>query len=102
MNNRGIYREKLSDSERENSLRRRVALAAGHAMASVQRAVKYGRIRQSLTYWCLNTDWNWDIDRICTTAKDLGLPKRGTRSAGDVADPTQAWFAECAGAEWHA
>jgi sugar phosphate isomerase/epimerase len=41
-------------------------------MASVQRAVKYGRLRQSLTYWCLNTDWNWDIDRICLTAKDLG------------------------------
>jgi sugar phosphate isomerase/epimerase len=41
-------------------------------MASVQRAVKYGRIKQSLTYWCLNADWNWDIDRICTTAKDLG------------------------------
>jgi hydroxypyruvate isomerase len=41
-------------------------------MASVQRAVKYGRIKQSLTYWCLNIDWNWDIDRICTTAKDLG------------------------------
>lgn len=41
-------------------------------MSSVQRAVKYGRIKQSLTYWCLNADWNWDIDRICTTAKDLG------------------------------
>jgi hydroxypyruvate isomerase len=41
-------------------------------MANVQRAVKNGRIRQSLTYWCLNTDWNWDIDRIATTAKDLG------------------------------
>jgi hydroxypyruvate isomerase len=41
-------------------------------MASVQRAVKNGRIQQSLTYWCLNTDWNWDIDRISTTAKDLG------------------------------
>jgi sugar phosphate isomerase/epimerase len=41
-------------------------------MASVQRAVKHGRIRQSLTYWCLNVGWNWDIDRICSTAKDLG------------------------------
>ena len=49
-----------------------LALAAGPAMASVQRAVRYGRIKQSLTYWCLNTDWNWDIDRICSTAKDLG------------------------------
>jgi len=41
-------------------------------MANVQRSVKYGRIKQSLTYWCLNTDWNWAIDRICTTAKALG------------------------------
>ena len=49
-----------------------LALTAGPAMASVQRAVKYGRLKQSLTYWCLNTDWNWDIDRICITAKDLG------------------------------
>jgi sugar phosphate isomerase/epimerase len=49
-----------------------VALAFGLAMDSVRRAVKHGHIRQALTYWCLNTDWNWDIDRICTTAKDLG------------------------------
>ena len=66
----------------ENSVSRRallfggligsLALAADPAMSSVQRAVKYGRIKQSLAYWCLNTDWNWDIDRICSTAKDLG------------------------------
>lgn len=32
-----------------------------------------GRIKHSLTYWCLNgTDWKWDLDRICETAKDLG------------------------------
>jgi hydroxypyruvate isomerase len=43
-----------------------------HENPGVERAVKYGRIKQSLTYWCLNIDWNWDIDRICTTAKDLG------------------------------
>jgi hydroxypyruvate isomerase len=30
-------------------------------------------IKQSLTYWCLNgTSWNWDIERICQTAKSLG------------------------------
>jgi hydroxypyruvate isomerase len=30
-------------------------------------------IKQSLTYWCLNgTSWQWDIDRICETAKSLG------------------------------
>lgn len=32
-----------------------------------------GRIKQSLAYWCLNgTRWNWDIERICRTAKSLG------------------------------
>jgi sugar phosphate isomerase/epimerase len=40
---------------------------------AVQRAVKHGRIRQSLTYWCLNgTEWHWDLDRICATAQALG------------------------------
>ncbi len=35
--------------------------------------VKNGRIKQSLAYWCLNaTEWNWDIDRICRIAVDLG------------------------------
>ena len=37
--------------------------------------VKNGRIKQSLAYWCLNaTNWNWDIERICETAKGLGCP----------------------------
>jgi hydroxypyruvate isomerase len=50
-----------------------VMLNEGEATATVPRAVKHGRIRQSLTFWCLNgTEWNWDIDRICTTAKGLG------------------------------
>ncbi len=32
-----------------------------------------GRIRQSLTYWCLAaTDWAWDLERICLEAKKLG------------------------------
>lgn len=35
--------------------------------------VPQGNIKQSLAYWCLNgTHWNWDIDRICRTAKSLG------------------------------
>src|SRR5437763_774272 len=39
------------------------------------RVVKNGRIKQSLAYWCLNaTEWEWDIDRICTTAVELGCP----------------------------
>jgi hydroxypyruvate isomerase len=32
-----------------------------------------GRIKQSLAYWCLNaTHCQWDIDRVCRTAKELG------------------------------
>ena len=32
------------------------------------------RIKQSLAYWCLNgTEWEWDIDRICRTAVELGF-----------------------------
>jgi sugar phosphate isomerase/epimerase len=39
----------------------------------VKKVIKNGRIRQSLVFWCLNgTDWKWDVERICTTAKDLG------------------------------
>ena len=31
------------------------------------------RIKQSLAYWCLNaTSWNWNIDRICDAAVQLG------------------------------
>src|SRR5690242_3564707 len=65
-------------------LSRRAALAAGLSgsaaletltAAAVPRVVKNGRIRQSLVFWCLNgTDWKWDIDRICSTAKALGCP----------------------------
>jgi hydroxypyruvate isomerase len=41
--------------------------------AVASRVVKHGRIKQSLAYWCLNaTEWKWDIDRICLTAKGLG------------------------------
>ena len=40
---------------------------------TVPRAVKNGRIRQSLAFWCLNgTECKWDIERICNTAKALG------------------------------
>jgi hydroxypyruvate isomerase len=43
-----------------------------HAIPS---AVKHGRIRQSLVYWCLNgSPWHWDIERICTAAINLGCP----------------------------
>ena len=45
------------------------------AAAAVPRAVKRGRIKQSLAYWCLNAPpWKWDIERICATAKGLGCP----------------------------
>ncbi len=37
------------------------------------RVARNGNIKQSLTFWCLNgTDWKWDIDQICATAKSLG------------------------------
>jgi hydroxypyruvate isomerase len=37
--------------------------------------VKNGRIKQSLAYWCLNaTDWQWNLDRICAAALQLGCP----------------------------
>jgi hydroxypyruvate isomerase len=49
------------------------ALAAAANADTVPRAVTNGRIRQSLAFWCLNgTNWKWDIDRICATAKGLG------------------------------
>jgi hydroxypyruvate isomerase len=39
----------------------------------VEKVIKNGRIRQSLTYWCLNsTEWAWSIERICEAAKALG------------------------------
>jgi hydroxypyruvate isomerase len=57
----------------ENISRRVVLGAAGMAAAAVKRAVRNGRIRQSLTFWCLNgTEWKWDIERICSTARELG------------------------------
>jgi hydroxypyruvate isomerase len=32
-----------------------------------------GRVKQSLAYWCLNaTNWKWDVERICETARRLG------------------------------
>jgi hydroxypyruvate isomerase len=51
-----------------------VSLAPVAAVAApAQRAVRHGRIRQSLAFWCLNaTDWKWDINRICETARSLG------------------------------
>jgi hydroxypyruvate isomerase len=33
-----------------------------------------GRFKYSLPYWCLaSTEWNWEIERICDTAKKLGI-----------------------------
>ncbi len=46
---------------------------AAKSTGTIPRAVKHGRIRQSLTFWCLNSaPWNWDIERICVTAAGLG------------------------------
>ena len=39
------------------------------------RAVRNGRIRQSLALWCLeDTEWGWDLERVCELARDLGCP----------------------------
>ena len=47
--------------------------------------IKNGRIRQSLAYWCLNaTDWQWDIHKVCETARSLGC-----RSV--ELSPTELW-----------
>lgn len=59
------------------SVTRRAVVSAGSVAAAeaatIKRAVKNGRLRQSLVFWRLNgTDWKWDIDRISSTAKDLG------------------------------
>jgi hydroxypyruvate isomerase len=70
-----------SISEGEDSARRKEAVAVTlpsvsapfAAVRSTVPSVRNGRIRHSLTFWCLNgTDWKWDIDKICATAKDLG------------------------------
>jgi hydroxypyruvate isomerase len=51
-----------------NPVSRRAVLGA-----AVKRVVKHGRIRQSLVFWCLNaTEWKWEPERICSTAKELG------------------------------
>jgi len=47
--------------------------AEAESLNAIRRAVKHGRIRQSLAYWCLNAPpWHWDIERICATAVALG------------------------------
>src|SRR5580700_8530045 len=91
------------------SVTRRAILSVGTAAvveaATMKRVIKNGRIRQSLVFWCLNgTEWKWDMDRICSTAKDLGcesvelvppelwpvLRKHGLKSAiapNGMADP---------------
>jgi len=49
------------------------ALGATAAQREPRRAAVKGRVRQSLAYWCLNaTEWKWDVERICRTARALG------------------------------
>src|SRR6516165_5796657 len=46
---------------------------AADSLYAIGPAVKHGRIRQSLAYWCLNAPpWHWDIERISATAVALG------------------------------
>jgi sugar phosphate isomerase/epimerase len=40
---------------------------------SIQRVVKHDRIKQGLTFWCLNvSDWKWDLEQTCASAAALG------------------------------
>lgn len=47
----------------------------GMQSARPERAVKNGRVRQSIVFWCFSTsEWKWDIERTCEVAKALGVP----------------------------
>ncbi len=50
------------------------APGAEHAAqaAARSRATK-GRIKQSLVWWCYKDHWKSDVDRLCQSAKDLGI-----------------------------
>ncbi len=59
------------------------ALAAGAAstlaplaaVADEGPAVKNGRIKQSIVFWCFNSAGEkWDIERTCQVARSLGIP----------------------------
>jgi hydroxypyruvate isomerase len=65
-------------------LRGLAAAGAAPALASLApqadaaqdgRAATNGRIRQSIVYWCFNTNGDrWDIERTCQVARELGCP----------------------------
>ncbi len=46
------------------------AMAQGQASSSAERAVKNGRIKQSIVYWCFEP--YWDMPRAIQVAKQLG------------------------------
>ncbi len=63
---------------RRTALAAAVALGAGPLATALPAAAapadRKGRIKQSIVYWCFNTAGeNWDIERICQVAKDLGV-----------------------------
>jgi sugar phosphate isomerase/epimerase len=48
-------------------------IASGARAAEGGKAVKHGRIRQSIVFWCFNiAGEKWSLDRTCAVAKDLG------------------------------
>jgi sugar phosphate isomerase/epimerase len=50
-------------------------VAAAPAEAADPPAVRNGRVRQSLVFWCFNARGErWDIERTCEVAKQLGVP----------------------------
>ncbi|MFO0798542.1 MAG: TIM barrel protein [Gemmataceae bacterium] len=65
--------------DRRQVLQGAVAAAAGVAATTADAAdppaVRTGRIRQSLVFWCFNARAErWDIERTCEVAKLLGVP----------------------------
>lgn len=65
--------------DRRQVLQGAVAAAAGVAAAPAYAAdppaVRNGRVRQSLVFWCFNARGErWDIERTCEVARQLGVP----------------------------
>ncbi|VTS04780.1 hydroxypyruvate isomerase family protein [Tuwongella immobilis] len=51
-----------------------MSMLSPEAIAAIPKAVKNGRIHQSVVFWCFNTAGEkWDLDRTCAIAKQLGI-----------------------------
>jgi sugar phosphate isomerase/epimerase len=64
---------------------------------AVKRAVKKGRIRQSVAFWCYNaTDVKWDIHRLCQVAKAMGVESVELPAPEDYATVRRKYGMACA------